>query len=355
MLIIDDSFPNKLSPFRYREFMYYFENMDECYYLRGNNGIYDFEEEKIKFQYSNKKIKSFDELDNIKICVMTFLNNTYDNLNIIEKYRLPFVFTLYPGGGFIVNDNESDMKLSKIFSSRYFKKVIVTQEYAKEYLINKNLCPAEQIEFIYGVVITDEIINSKIEKKYDSKLNIVFVAHKYSEKGLDKGYDLFIDVAQKILEINNNIKFHVVGNWLEDSSKYQNIEFYGIKESKWLSEFYERMDIILSPNRPFILSEGSFDGFPTASCTEASLKKVVVMCTDPLKQNIYFRNMKDIVIIDPNIDDIIDKILLLEKDRVFCKRIANNGYKKSKVIYSDKEQLYKRMDIIKKYGGNNYE
>ena len=218
-------------------------------------------------------------------------NNICNNLELIEKYGIPFIFTLYPGGGFILNDKESDEKLKKIFKSKYFRKVIVTQKITYNYLLKKAFCKKEDIEFIYGIVTPENVLERKPkDKTYFKKgkdiLDICFIAHKYCNKGIDKGYDLFIDVAKVLSKKYSDIRFHVVGgfdeNEIDISEIKDRIKFYGIKPTEKLIEMYNNLDIVVSPNRPFKLSKGSFDGFPTGSCTEAMINKVVLMCSDEL-------------------------------------------------------------------------
>src|SRR4030066_370297 len=72
---------------------------------------------------------------NAKLFYCVFINNIYDNLNWLEKFKIPFIFTLYPGGGFQINNEIIDKKLKIVFNSPMFKKVIVTQIFTLDYLI----------------------------------------------------------------------------------------------------------------------------------------------------------------------------------------------------------------------------
>ena len=384
LIIMDDLFPSVYSPFRYEEYMKYFKNIDNVYVLTTGASfdavnekrnvkevIYEFEE---KYPEYAGRIMSLD-LDNKKklkdipnkIALITFLQNVqnpqYDNLELLEKYEIPFIFTLYPGGGFFLNNKISDNKLRKICSSKFLKKVIVTQKNTYDYLIEKKFCIAEQIEFIYGVVTPEEILNTEIgNKKYykngKETLDICFVAHKYSEQGKDKGYDLFIESAKKLSKKNSNIRFHVIGGFDKNDIDIKEIEekinFYGVKESKWLVEFYKDMDLIISPNRPFILAKGAFDGFPTGSCTEAMISGVVLLCTDELNLNIKFEDKKDLIIVKPEVENIVKEVENLYNNPEKIIEIASNGRNKTKKIYSEKIQIKPRINLIKKVAKKIY-
>lgn len=374
LIIIDDIFPSIFSPFRYEEYVEYLKNIENVYIFTTGRSlkavnenrnikevIKEFEEKEPQFkgkilELNDKNIKILKYLKN-KVAIFTFLANVRENLKILEEYNIPFIFTLYPGGGFVLNDNNCNLKLKRICSLENFKKVIVTQKNVYKYLINNKICNKKQIKFIYGVVTPVEMLNeTNVEKKYYKKnkqtLDICFVAHKYTEKGTDKGYDLFIEAAKKLNKKYSDIFYHVIGgfnkNDIDVKKLKNNIKFYGVRDSKWLKKFYKDIDIIISPNRPFELGEGTFDGFPTGSCTEAMVNGVLLLCTDELKLNIKFKNKKELIIIKPDGNDIFNKIEKLYKKPQKIMKIAENGKKKARKIYSKENQIYPRIELIKK-------
>lgn len=373
LIIFDDIFPSIYSPFRYEEYIEYLQNLENVYIFTTGKSlkavnenrsvlevIKEFEENNPRykgrvFELNEKNKKILEGLKN-KIAILTFLANVRENMEIIEKYKIPFVFTLYPGGGFVLNDQNCDLELKRICSSKYFRKVIVTQKNVYKYLIRKKICNKRQIEFIYGVVTPSEILKeNNINKRYykynKDTLDLCFVAHKYTQKGIDKGYDIFIEVAKKLSEKYSNINYHIIGGFDEndiDVSILKNkIKFYGIKDSKWLKDFYANMDIIVSPNRPFKLGKGTFDGFPTGSCTEAMINGVMLLCTDELKLNVKFKNNKDLIIIKPDVNDIRRTIENLYKNPKKITKIAERGKNKAKKIYSKESQIMPRINLIK--------
>lgn len=373
LIIFDDIFPSIYSPFRYEEYIEYLQNLENVYIFTTGKSlkavnenrsilevIKEFEENNPRykgrvFELNEKNKKILEGLKN-KIAILTFLANVRENMEIIEKYKIPFVFTLYPGGGLVLNDQNCDLELKRICSSKYFRKVIVTQKNVYKYLIRKKICNKRQIEFIYGVVTPSEILkenntNKRYYKYNKDTLDLCFVAHKYTQKGIDKGYDIFIEVAKKLSEKYSNINYHIIGGFDEndiDVSILKNkIKFYGIKDSKWLKDFYANMDIIVSPNRPFKLGKGTFDGFPTGSCTEAMINGVMLLCTDELKLNVKFKNNKDLIIIKPDVNDIRRTIENLYKNPKKITKIAERGKNKAKKIYSKESQIMPRINLIK--------
>ena len=375
ILIVDDVFPSELSPFRFEEYMGYFDEFDSVYALSTGTSlaalnekrkinviISEFEEKYVQHQgrvnkYSENNLQAIVKEKNV-IAVATFLQNLINPkknmIEVFEKYNIPFIFTLYPGGGLCIGDDEVDKKLRRTFASKCFRKVIVTQKNTYDYLLKKNLCPKENIEYIYGIVTPREIFRN-IDKRYykfgKEYMDICFVAHKYSAHGEDKGYDIFIDAAKIMAKKYDDIRFHVVGgfdeNVIDVSEIKDRITFYGIQKSEDLREIYSNMDIIISPNRPNVLKNGAFDGFPTGSCTEAMINGVMLICTDELKLNQKYTDNKEIIIVRPNVDEVVKNIEVLHDNPKKMVKIAQNGMKKSRNIYSYKNQMKKRISLIK--------
>ncbi len=383
LYICDNAFPSEYSGFRYEEFISYWNEFNDVTVLTSKNQIEaleyvsnadelinDFEKSNAKKHHNIVNFPFDSEFQEQKFAVQikkyrkklayaVFLNNLVDEefsyLNLLEKYQVPFVFTLYPGGGFAL-DNITDEKLKRVFSSPMFRKVIVTQNVTKDYLINNNFCDEKNIKLIYGVVVPKKQLSVDVSKKvYFGKdkdtLDICFVAYKYMEEGKDKGYDLFVSAAKEICQKYENVNFHVVGNFDENdidvSSIKNKITFYGVQKTEWFSDFYKDKDIIISPNRNNQLIAGAFDGFPTGSAIEAMLNKVLLIATDCLNQNIVFKDKEDILLIKPEVNDIVKKVeYCYEKPEKMIK-IIDNGYRVAQENYSYEKQVSSRISIIK--------
>jgi len=364
LIIIDDVFPNPLSAFRLQEYNSYLDYFEDVKVFCKNETFQDKESSNIIENYGKKypqfknKIENFDPetILEAKGIYTIFLNNIYHFIDIIEKYKIPFIFSLYPGGGFYLNNEISDHKLKRIFSSPYFRKVIVTQKITKEYLIDNKFCKTEQIEEIFGVVTPLELLEKECNDKMyfgrdKSRMDICFIAYKYTEKGVDKGYDVFLEVANELSKNYKNIHFHVVGNFdenvLDSSSIKDRISFYGPQLSEWFKEFYKDKDIILSPNIPFKLSEGAFDGFPTGCCTEAGLHKVAIFCTDELKLNTKkYKDKEEIVIIPHDTQKIVEIIEEYYHNPKKLQEVSELGYLKIKELYNYENQIEPRINIL---------
>ncbi|MEA4838791.1 MAG: glycosyltransferase family 4 protein [Rhodospirillaceae bacterium] len=280
-----------------------------------------------------------------------FLAETFTLLPFFNKNKIPFIFILYPGGAFGLNNKSSDKMLRKIFSSPYFLKVITTQEVTKNYIINKKLCPEEKVEFIFGGISQfriEDSIKKKLYKVDKDTFDICFVAFKYSDKGVDKGYDLFIEAARRLANQYPDMHFHVVGGFDESeidvSDIKSQINFYGPRQPNFLRDFYSKMDICLSPNRPYKLYEGNFDGFPLGA--ECMFLGTALFTTDELMNNNEYFDDDEIIIIKPEAEDITLKIkeYYLNTNKLYS--LSKRGQLKVNKLMNPDNVLKKISEII---------
>jgi len=137
LIIIDDWFPNLLSGFRVAEFVHHLRMFPGLkvicthpaagHHLRMFSAIYP--------DIADRVILSLqDGLSKARAAWFIFLNNAYHWVSEMESRSVPFGFTLYPGGGFNLNDLETKEKLHRVLSSPMLRSVIVTQPISQEIL-----------------------------------------------------------------------------------------------------------------------------------------------------------------------------------------------------------------------------
>jgi len=361
--IISGIFPAKSSGFSYIEFTEILNKFSKAVvYATGKHlPLINESIEQALTDYKNKykihanNIRRYYDFTPIraKLLYGIFLSETYDYiLPVANTRQIPFVFTLYPDGGMKFYDREVDKKLREIFSSPYFQKVICTQQPVVDYLLKKKLCKEKDIEFIFGVV-TPRQKPAPNKRYFDGKnkktLDIVFVSHKYKNPSW-KGYDIFIETAKKLSALFNDITFHVVGGYEKgdmDIKGIKSIKFYGTKDIGWFRDFYKNIDIIISPTDRETKETGVFDGFPTASTTDAGLNGVAMLATDPLKMNNgNFREDEEIIIIQHDVDDVVKKAQYLHDNPERLKTLGQNGQRAVSRIYSYDSQIKSRLKIL---------
>ena len=329
-------------------------------FSRRKFGYLEYYKDTIAFK-NKDKIKYLDPNCNIKanLAYTTFLSQAYVLCPFFTKMKIPFVFTLYPGGGFGLNNEGSDNILRDIFSNKYFRKVIVNYDITRDYLIKKDLCPEERIELVFGVPLqfkTNEIDLNR--KKYFQKdkdtFDICFVAFKYDDIGKSKGYDLFIEAAKKLfnssMKKKSCIRFHVIGNFdanvIDVTEIKDKITFYGVKTPDWLNGFYYNMDIVVAPVRPNLLYPGSFDGY--LMCGEQSLCGVAMFQSDELNINrdYHYYKRDEIVHIELDANDISSKIEFYFNNLEKLYNLADKGRKKTQLICDLERRTNKIKEIL---------
>lgn len=359
--ILDDFFPNLTTGFRVAEFNYYLEKFQNCEVYVHRYDDHHPQYAAVYPQFKDK-VKSFLQFDwtgkSYGLFYTVFLSNAAQFYFAYELANTPFIFELYPGGGFWFNDDEVDTRLIKVFSNPLFRKVIVTQKIIYDYIINRGFVTPDKVSYIYGMVTYPEYFHPTVRKQFFGKdkntFDVCFVAHKYMPLGIDKGFMIFIDTYKKLLKAADNIRFHVVGNFeaneVDVSGVGSRIFFHGLKDKSFFPGFFSKMDIIVSPNRPFILIPGkNIDGFPTGCCIDAALHNVAVFCTDELKMNEHFNHKKDIFIINPDAEEVAENILKYYNDPAGLYRMSARGQEKFREIFDFDKQMKARASVMEQF------
>lgn len=208
--------------------------------------------------------------------------------------------------------------------------------------------------------IFQEIDTSSLKKfgRDKDSLDICFTANKYSKYGADKGYDIFIAMANKLYNHHKNVRFHVVGNGFDENTLDIGalrpvIHFYGSQSPDFFRKFYLDKDIICSPNRPFILASGAYDGFPLGCSIDAMLQHVACFMSDELKcnQGRYIDKI-DARILKPDTDTYAEAIEYYINNPFELIELAENGAKKTRWLYCYENQIVPRINLMKELIAN---
>ncbi len=178
-----------------------------------------------------------------------------------------------------------------------------------------------------------------------------FAAMRYTPTGEDKGYDVFLETARLLAREYDNIEFHVAGAFdeyvlpLKDLTS--RVVFHGVLRGTQLQAFFQEMDIIVSPNLNGCIAPGTFDGFPTATCTEAGLNGVLILCTDPLGlNNGRFANGEEIEIIQRDAGAAAERIAYYYHHRDALREIVQRQGNRIRQLYSWNVQVGQRIRIL---------
>lgn len=377
LAIIDDYIPNPVAGFRGSEFAYLLREIDNSVLFSIVGSVIDKKKDyryhniKTKEQYvaGKRKFVSAERLKdsqlqpffswtkiNCRLAYTVFLTNGTYLIDYFEQRKIRFILELYPGGSFCtVTDGPEFDHLKRVLGSEMLEKVIVTQKNSLEFVTANQLCDPAKIEFIYGVILSEDFLDiPPKELKYAASkqtLDICFAAAKYMPRGLDKGYDIFVDMAHILLRKGYSFRFHVVGGFNEDDvpidPEFRNqFHFYGFLKGREFTDFYKDKDIFVSPSRANTLARGAFDGFPTAACAEAGLHGLCLLLSDPLGLNMVFTHGTDTIIPENIPGQFADFIINLANNPEEMYRIGETGKKTIQTHFGHQAQLVSRLSAI---------
>ena len=363
--IFDEMLPATFSPFRtleYSEYLEFFENaaiasLDGWHSLVSNGRLSDLRDRLPFPDHAKRRVYSLRDLDeaSIRLGYITFLGNAFPLMPYLEERKIPFIFQLYPGGTFAPNDPSGDERLARVVKSPLCRRVIVTQTLTRDYLIDKIGYDPSKVEFIYGGVFDsscdfDFYRDKKRIGEHKSTFDLCFVAHRYVDDLSVKGYVQFVDVARRLALADRRFRFHVVGGYtssdIELGSLTDQFTFYGPQPTEFFSDFYPRMDVIVSLNKPAGGASGPFDGFPTGACIEAGFRGVLNCVTDPLNLNIGFQNETDILISDGDIDKTAERLLALFRGPEQLYLLAEKNCRAFRRTFDLAYQVKERLKVI---------
>lgn len=367
LAILDDVFPNRLSAFRLVEYNAYLEHFPAAlvyttHQYPGPAGETGFEpllaDYRRHYSHLASRVRPVAaDLDlQPQAFYLMFLNNAVQFLPWIERARRPFLMTLYPGGGFALNNPQSDEKLRRVAASPWLAGMITTQRVTRDYLLDKGILDERQITSIYGGVVPVAEDQRAVEPRRISPrdkggFDLCFVANKYMAQGKDKGYPVFVEFAKRLAAQRRDVSFHVVGNYSsadwDVESLGSRIRFYGTQPAEFFPDFHARMDLIVSPNVPNVLGAGMFDGFPTGCCVAAGLAGVAVFCTDELQLNPCFRDGDEIVIVRPDVDQLLGKVQCYFYDPARLISLGERGQQAMHRAFSHSAQLSPRLELVR--------
>ena len=378
IVVLDDLFPHPGSAFRFEEFRSYLDAMPEVRIL-STGGAFPFADERRSLEtVIAEHIRVFpghagrvsplhvEALPRACLYYAIFLHVIYGAIDAIERQARPFAFTLYPGGSFALHEEISDARLRRVLGSPCFRKVIVTQPVTRRYLLDNRFCRADQIVELNGGVLTRVSLPPPVGKRWYARdkttFDIAFVANRYSPTGADKGYDLFVEAAQALVSSGVDIRFHVVGRYdatiLDLGDAADRFTFYGPQLTPFFDDFYRRIDVIVSPNQPFVLGAGKFDGFPTGCVVEAGMREVAIICTDELDLNVDYVDGEDLIIVRSDVDEIVASIKTLAAHPARLRALGANARRRALDIYSRERQMLPRIALLRQLvaeeGGDSF-
>ncbi len=226
-----------------------------------------------------------------------------------------------------------------IFSKRMTKIIWVSQSALDNYKFKNNIIDKSIV--LYNVIDSNEIYEKiKLDKKEYSNYDLIFLGRMTFQKDPIR----FINLVKEVCNKNKKIKIAMVGSGeldeevkkiIKENKLNDNIDFFGFVNNPY--------KILYSAN--IMVMTSRYEGTPMSALEAFSLgKPIIATPTDGLVKII--ENNKTGYISD-NDNEIIDKIILLTKDKNKLKEMSENVLKESEKI--NNIEKYK-VDIESVYG-----
>lgn len=263
-----------------------------------------------------------------------FLCVRNSNRWLIERKLWPSICKIYPGGGFVYDENAMIGTFRQMDSNNEI--AIVTQDFIKN-TVSKHM---RRVFTVYGAPLISEI--KPLSKPQHLELNLCFTSLGFHPK---KGFDNYVNLAKYFQDVHydGNIIFHVVG--LSYKSNYpSNMVFHEVLDGEILDKFYyDNIDVIVSPVKAF----NDPDGFPLGG--EAMLKGCIPLQCDPHNANMNygFDDTNSLTMTQFDLNMAVKFVDMLYRQPDIRKQMSDAVIKKAFEIFSPIVQLDPITKILK--------
>ena len=142
----------------------------------------------------------------------------------------------------------------------------------------------------------------------------------------------------------------VVGNFSPADVPIDGVEdrftFQTPQPTSFFPPFFAGMDALVSPNVPFRLGPGAFDGFPTGCAVEAALAGVAVFCSDELGENEWFRPDVELCLVEPRAEAVVRRVEEYRGAPARLHALAAAGQRRALELFGREAQLAPRCALL---------
>lgn len=261
----------------------------------------------------------------------------------------------------------SEDELRKIgFVNRYIQKkkssiadlTIALSEIERNTLIKYFNYPPSKIKKIYNGVSVPNIyskLNPKINKTGLFHTN-KFIAGTVGRFERQKGFDILIEVACKVIDKDKDVVFIIIGSgsqekqykiMIHDLNLGNNVFLIGYQKN--IFDYINCFDIFIQTSR--------WEGVPYVILEAMALKKPVVAISHPNVTGIseVVENGESGLLIDGNnIDNMAEIILKLKNNHILKNRLAENSMKRVETLYTEEKMSEDMHNIYQELYSNLY-
>ncbi|MFS0821480.1 glycosyltransferase family 4 protein [Bacillus sp. 1P02SD] len=239
----------------------------------------------------------------------------------------------------------------RLFKNRNFARLVVISEALKsEYLKQFDTLKQEDIivapdgaDLPQKSVAIDEV---EISSEKDNNLNVGYVGHLYSGRGIE----LIIELASRI----KNLNFHIIGGmdkdiiyWKNKCKHLRNIKFYGFIPNGKLNEYYSKFDIMLAPYQDKVRVAGDKGDTsrwmsPMKIFEYMAYSKAIISSDLPVLREVLKSEYNCILCSHTDVESWEKALLMLSKNEDFRQRLGQNAFK----CLSKNYTWNKRVDVV---------
>lgn len=213
-------------------------------------------------------IKSYFKKNKIEIAFLeaTFVGFIGSPLGLLSKTKIVFC----DHGSFMSQYNDIEIRIIRKIASIFCNKVIVLTKRSMDDYKRYFRIKSKKITFIYNW-ISDSIIDEY--RKYNLESKIILTAGRFTK---EKGYDLLLQVAEKVLPLNPEWQWHIYGEGPLEQEYYNKAVSLGLENSlifkgfvNNMNDVYENASIYVLPSYregiPLVLLEAKAYKIPCVS------------------------------------------------------------------------------------------
>lgn len=261
---------------------------------------------------------------------------------------------IYNPHGWSFNMNVSKKKLKfYIFIEKMLAKVtdkiIAISEKEKSVAIENKVADSDKI-----VTILNGIDVEEYDLKYSKTKNIRGIINIPEEKivigmvariSKGKGADVFVEVAKKLLDDNDNFFFIIVGDGEERENIEELISRYNIQEyfyiTGWVKNVFDYINIF---DISMLLTR--WEGFGYALAEYMIARKPVIATNVGAVPELVRHKETGILVEVDNVDQIVDSVYTLLSDNGLRDKIVNNGEKMVRKYFDVKRVSKEHIQLI---------
>lgn len=220
---------------------------------------------------------------------------------------------------------------SLIKNKNLLKMVVITNSLKEEYLKKfPALLDQKILVSPDGADIPDKTDRHKAIKDKGGKSVIGYVGHLYPGRGVE----IIHALARKLPQYD----FHIVGGTKKDIASWQNIchgldniHFKGFVPHKELYRYYRDIDIVLAPYQYRVSISGSAGDTskwmsPLKIFEYMAFAKPIIASNLPVLKEVLIDGFNALMCTPDCIDEWVNAIKLLDRDKNLCAKIANNAF-----------------------------